>query len=346
MAARKAATLPIVALAFLTACGGDEVTTSGSTSGDPPPPPQVDMGHPPRAEPPANIVGGFKIEIPPTTLAPGEEVTPCWIFPLDLMGPSHMVGGGSVTVGQGMHHGNITTRPKTGDGIRPCPANEPGIGGSEGDVFAGGTVLFGSSTQTQGTEWQSFPDGMAYHINDGQEIVARMHYLNVTPDSLTVAPVYEWYTVDESKVTQEISPFAWALRNFQIPPNSEYTAKAECDFPHGMHIVNVLPHMHAMGRLFTAGYLGGELDGKLFLDSRGYDPDNGVMVQYDKGIDLSQGDGATFSCTWKNSSDKVIVEGIGDNEMCILFGYAYPPEQAYTALATETGCIYVAPPTP
>jgi len=299
------------------------------------------------AKPPSNIVGGFKIEVPPTTLAPGEEKTPCWIFPLEITGPSHIVVGGSVTVGPGMHHGNITTRKKTGEGIRECnKAEDSGIGGEAGDIISGGAVLFGSSTQLTGTEWQSFPDGMGYRVKDGFEVVARMHYLNVSSEPLTVAPVYEWYTIDESKMAQEIGPFAWVYGDFSIPPKSEFTVEADCSFPAPMHLVNVLPHMHKLGTAFTASYLGGELDGKMFLESRGYDPDNGVMVQYDKAIDLSQGDGASFSCTWKNTFDKTIGEGIGDNEMCILFGYAYPPENAFTASASGSSCFYVAPPSP
>jgi hypothetical protein len=112
-----------------------------------------------------------------------------------------------------------------------------------------------------------------------------------------------------------------------------------------MHLVSLLPHMHRLGKHFTGGYLGGSLDSKLFLDSKGYDPDSGVLVQYEPAVDLSQGEGATFSCTWDNTLDKTIVEGIGDNEMCMLFGYAWPPENAFTAVATAPdACIYIAPP--
>ena len=68
--------------------------------------------------------------------------------------------------------------------------------------------------------------------------------------------------------------------------------------------------------------------------SAGYDPDNGVWTQYIPAIDLSQGEGARFSCTWNNTYNKTIVEGIGDNEMCMMFGYSYPYDNTYTAVAT------------
>jgi len=113
-----------------------------------------------------------------------------------------------------------------------------------------------------------------------------------------------------------------------------------------MYLVNVLPHMHALGTAFFGRYWGGARDGESWLDSVGYDPDDGVATQYTPAIDLSQGEGASFGCTWQNTFDKTIVEGVGDNEMCILFGYAYPYEHAYSALASETGCAMVTPPPP
>ncbi|HEX6838303.1 MAG TPA: hypothetical protein VF334_17120, partial [Polyangia bacterium] len=101
------------------------------------------QGHPPARQPPANAVGGFTIQLPATTLMPGDEVLPCYIFPLELMGPSHIVGGATLDATPGLHHGNITTRPKTGDGIRACPDADAAGGSEANDILMGGAVLFG-----------------------------------------------------------------------------------------------------------------------------------------------------------------------------------------------------------
>ena len=304
-------------------------------------PPSFSAGQKPMAGPPAHTVGGFTVTVPTMNLAPGQETTPCLIFPLVVDGPSRLVGGASLSVGPGLHHGNITTRPKTGDGVRPCPAG-PDLG-PVADIGSGGAVLFGSSTQHIGDEWQHFPAGMAYRVPPDQEIVARLHFLNASPNPLSVTPAYRWYTVDEASLSQELGPFAWVYDKFTIPPMSAKTITGSCSFYRPMHVVSVLPHMHRMGTRFTAGFLGGALDGTLFLDSRGYDPDNGVLTQYDPSIDLGQGDGATFSCTWQNTLDKALGYGIGDNEMCILFGYAWPPANSYTATAGDGFCLPITP---
>src|SRR5512140_3383286 len=141
-----------VVVAVLAACG------NGASPGSAP---TFSKGTPPSAEPPQGTVGGFSIEFAPVTLAPGEEVFPCTIFPMTLNGPSHMVAGGKLTVTAGMHHGNITARPKTGEGTRACPdeAANALAGGEGADILEGGQVLFAWSTQMNGTEWQSLPPG-------------------------------------------------------------------------------------------------------------------------------------------------------------------------------------------
>lgn len=323
-------------LPFLLCCGGEP--GPGST-----PDTSFTMGRPPLPQPPAESVGGFGIELPAFKLAPGQERQPCYIFPLDVEGPSRVVAAGSVTTGPGLHHGNITTRPKTGEGIRTCPSGTEHVAV---DILRGGAVLFGSSTQLVGTEWQSFPKGMGYRLREDYEIVARMHYVNASAEPLTVSPVYRWYTIAEEALTQEIGPFAWTYSEFRIPPRAELTVRADCYLDRPMHIVSMLPHMHALGRRISAGYLGGPRDGLFFFDNQGYgDLGESDILEYHPAIDLSQGDGVSFQCTWRNTFDKTIVEGVGDNEMCILFGYAYPPKNAYSALAlAQDNCVPVTPP--
>jgi len=314
----------------------------GEEAGVPAPPP---VGMPPPGEPPANIVGGFKIELPEETLAAGAETYPCWIFPMEVTGPSMVVGGAVLRTAPGLHHGNITSRPKTGEGIRRC---EAGAGNEGTDITRGGMVLFGSSTQKSGEEWYRFPDGDGYRVRANFEIVARMHYLNPTDAPLKVNPVYEWFTIDESKLVHEMGPFLWMYNNFSIPPRQMYTASADCFLPndHPSKIVTMLPHMHALGRSLKGSFIGGPHDGHAFLDSEGYNPDDGVLVQYEPPVDLTEAEGVRFECTWQNTFDKTIVEGVGDNEMCMVFGYAWPVDKAYTLVAEPTNCIMFPTPPP
>lgn len=302
--------------------------------------------HPPLQQPPAHPVGGFSIDlgdpsIQGTELAPGAELFPCVVFPLDISGPSNLVGGGMLTTSPGLHHGNITTRPSDGiAGIHAC-ANQSWTADNTGqeaiDVLNGGAVLFGSTTQIEVNEWQSFPCGMGYAVKPGYQIVANMHYLNPTSETLTPKPKYQWYTIDPKTLTQQLYPFAWELSTFSIPPYTQQTFTGACALSSPMHVVNVLPHMHQLGVGLNLSYLGGSLDGQPFLTSKGYDPDSTLQVQYTPAVDLGQGTGFSMSCTWNNTTDQTIVEGTGINEMCIIFGYGWPEDAAYSSVFSAGG---------
>jgi hypothetical protein len=333
-------------LLFGFGCGGDEVLPG---SMDPSMDPALTSGRPPVLRKPDNAVGGFFMEIPEMTLLPGEEKEPCYLFPLEIAGPSRLVNAAVVTTQAGLHHGNITTRHKSGDGVRTCKS------GTQEDlaieIANGGTVLFASSTQVRGTEWQRFAEGMAFRVPDDQEIVARMHYINATDKPIKISPRYEWFTVAESDLKQRLAPFAWTYMKFHIPPKSSLTVFGDCPLPRPMHLVQTLPHMHGLGRRFTLSLSGGPRHGELILDNDSYGARGETDIRlYDPAIDLTQGglgNGARFSCTWENTFDKVIEYGVGDNEMCILFGYAYPPENTFSAAAQEdVDCITISAPNP
>ncbi len=339
----RSALLLVMVLGCGTSNGADPATTDAGVV------PSIPVGQPPRKAKPPNVVGGFSMALPKVTLQPGEEKSYCFAAPITMTGSSYMVGGAVLRVGKGMHHGNVTTRPqrttKPGGGVVGCgPSTAGAIGGEGQDVIDGGSVLFGSTTQVAGEEWQSFPEGMAFRVKPAFEIAARMHYLNATKEPIDIAPVYEWFTVDEAKVKTELAPFFWVNKNINIPPHTKQTIKASCALPTPMKIVTLMPHMHKLATGFTAGYLGGPLDGKNFLESKGYDPDRGLIMQWDPGVDTAQGEGVTFSCSWENTFDKTIVEGIGDNEMCMAFGYGYPAGKVYTLLGAENGvCPAISP---
>jgi hypothetical protein len=313
------------------------------------------QAHPPLQQAPPNPVGGFSIDLgdpsipnmvgasvtDPVVVPPGGELFPCVIFPLALQGTSHIVAGGKVVTSQGLHHGNITTRPSDGvAGVHACPNTSwttDVIGAEAFDVLQGGQVLFGSTTQIKTTEWESFPPGMGFAIKDGQQIVARMHYLNPTSQPVTPTPKYQWYTIDPSTLTQQLYPFAWEMKNFSVPSGTSQKFTAQCALAQPMHIVNVLPHMHQLGVGLDLAYLGGPMDGQPFLTSPGYAPDSTLQIQYTPAVDLSQGTGFSMSCAWNNTTAQTITEGTGINEMCMIFGYSWPKGGSYSAIFSPGG---------
>ena len=141
-------------------------------------------GRPPLLRRPRERRGGFAIELPAVTFAPGEEREVCFAVPLPLQGPSRLVNSGVVTTGPGLHHGNITTRTRTGDGVRTCDSGSQTELALE--IAAGGSVLFASSTRCR-QRVADFSAGICLPVGEDQEIVARMHYLNASSRPLVIA---------------------------------------------------------------------------------------------------------------------------------------------------------------
>src|SRR5262249_36522371 len=119
----------------------------------------------------------------------------------------------------------------------------------------------------------------------------------------------------------------------------DQTITGKCSFAETMHVVTAMPHMHKLGTSFKAGYFGGTLDGKTWLDSPGYDPERGVIEQFDPSLELT--DGAWFSCSGHNTHAQAISYRIGDNEMCMMFGYAWPPSAAFTTQVKDGNCVVI-----
>ena len=115
-----------------------------------------------------------------------------------------------------------------------------------------------------------------------------------------------------------------------------------------MHMVQILPHMHALGVALpelpgrAAGWAGDPGPDKLRRARRDGYPPVSARRRAEPG---RQGNGIRFACNWENPFDKVIEFGVGDNEMCIAFGYAYPPQNAASAGASEdVDCLPILPP--
>jgi hypothetical protein len=81
-----------------------------------------------------------------------------------------------------------------------------------------------------------------------------------------------------------------------------------------------LPHYHAYGKNMRLEYVGGERDGEVLFETN-------ALVGEPLGQSVSPPlsmDGAEkvrFTCGYNNPTDRTIVEGIGDEEMCMFLAF-------------------------
>jgi hypothetical protein len=268
------------------------------------------------------------------TLAPGEEINSVcqtWI----LNNPEELwVHAVEFENGGGYHHSNWIFVPEGYNGWKTEPwPNCYAEGFSEGVAGLIGGVLFAQSTQAE-EELQKFKSGAALRIPPYSQIMAPTHLLNYNPQALTTHLRLTIYTIPSSEVTTKLTPIVLTNRALALPKKSTSEFKAHCDFndtheiflgaPLDAKLHYALPHYHDRAINFRLSIYGGERDGELIFEDDGYGLEP-FGRRFDPPIDLAGSKGLTFSCIYKNESNKKIKWGIGDREMCDMLGFVESP---------------------
>ncbi len=139
--------------------------------------------------------------------------------------------------------------------------------------------------------------------------------------------------IPANSVQVKLKPFRMQYQDLHIPAQSAAEFTMACDFaaayqqqvgtPFQMKLYYVLPHYHSLGARLDVKLSGGPRDGELVFQHIGFDgqPDGRA---YDPPIDVA-GAGATglsLTCAFDNPRDVPVGWGIGDQEMCVMLGFA------------------------
>lgn len=303
-----------------------------SAYGDPPQ--SLALPPPPRS--------GFRLVAPPRRMEAGEEVEFCLSWPIPEI-TRNTIYAGRVYTTPGLHHSNVIAKPVSAElGENPYPGCHPGAA----DAFAGigeavPDVLFANSTQVVGEETLAFPPGMGWPIDTSREVSTSIHFLNTTGAPLDVEVVYDFFTMDAADLTDEVAPFILQMNDFTIPPHTVKTIGSEC-YVFGGKVVSMMPHTHEWTTRFTVDLLpfaGGE---QRVMDQQGYDLESDIQL-YEPPLDFDVVDRIRYQCTIDNVTSHEMHYGLGENEMCILFGYITPPVYQFAGVSQldTTPCFSV-----
>lgn len=287
------------------------------------PAPTLDLPDPPKS--------GFRLVITSDVLPPGEDIEYCRAWEYPQFTYKNVYAARLYTSG-GLHHSNMYGVPLSADGPSPYPECNPG----QSDVFtqvnnwfAGNImdVLFANSTQVEGGEAVVFPPGMAFKITtDSREVASSIHFLNATADPFASQIVYDFYTMPDDQVQQEIVPFVFENEGFSIPAQTTGDIATTCNItmPPG-NIVSIMPHTHKRATSFTVDLLDSNGAATRIFEDGAFDTESDITV-FSEPISMDGFASIRHVCTVQNDLSVPIVWGIGDNEMCTLFGYLFPPE--------------------
>ena len=268
------------------------------------------------------------------TLQPGEElssVCQSWFLQND---EELWVNAVEFVSGGGYHHSNWFFVPDGGPNDPGYPAGRwDGCYSGGFDELAAaqaGGVIFAQSTQVA-RELQKFPEGVAVRIPPWSRIIGATHLLNVFPEPLETPLRMVLYTISADEVATPLVPFRLSYVDLDIPAGTKASFSSECNFSQfysrvtfddfRMRLFYVLPHYHALGTGFRLGIWGGPRDGETLFELGAFGPDP-FGAAFDPPVDLASAKGLAFSCRYHNTLGKKVGWGIGDNEMCVMLGFA------------------------
>jgi hypothetical protein len=237
------------------------------------------------------------------------------------------------TVNDGyFHHSNWFFVPdnrwELDDGAWNCSDHEF----SELAAAIWGGVLYAQSTQTT-SESQQFLPGAAVRIPPYSRIIANTHMLNTSDVPVQTGMRVTLDTLPADQVTKPLTPFRLDYTDLQIAPMGRSEFGGDCDIatayervigePFRMKLHYVLPHYHALGDSFRLSLYGGERDGEtLFEIEDAYGEPLGETFAEPFDVAAVGAIGLSFQCGFYNPTSAQVGWGIGDQEMCVMLGFA------------------------
>jgi hypothetical protein len=230
----------------------------------------------------------------------------------------------------GYHHSNWFVVPEDAypgdDGFWRCSRRNF----REVEAALQGTVLFAQSTQSL-LEEQRLGEGVVIKIPPRYKVIADVHLLNLSPRSIEPELRMKLGLIHPGDVRVVVTPFRLSYLDLEIPPRRESRFHGECRMQNSyrgttgrdldLKIYWVLPHYHGLGNYFRLELLGGPRDGELLYQLDGFNADaNGK--KFSPPVSLRGAEGLRFTCGYDNPRDRSVGWGIGDQEMCVMLGFA------------------------
>ena len=279
---------------------------------------------------------GFRIIAPPRDMEPGEEVETCLSWPFPKI-KNTLVYAARIYATPGLHHANTIAKPVNQDlGPNPYPDCHPGADDPFGQLPAViPDVLFASSTQVTGREDLDFEPGQAFRIDPTREIASNYHLLNTADHSQRVEVAYDFFTMPDDLLENEVTAFVMEVDDFLVPPHDTQEIGSTCR-AFGGTVVSLMPHYHKYTESFVTDVVPLKGDATNIYEDTGFDAASDIRM-YSPPLQLGDFDSFRFGCQVRNTTDHDMHFGNGENEMCVLFGYLYPVEKQFIGHSTFQG---------
>jgi hypothetical protein len=321
----------IVVAPAVSGCG------SGESAPEPQPKPESYLG----LEVPA-AGKGFQIRAQGTTIPPGDDLEFCEVaeIPGD---PSQTYYVTSIELANGnQSHHLIVSAPIPG-GFADAALQALNVGDRVECLRA--EAQFGADMQRVHIIQQpygklEFPTGVGREYHGGQRIVFDYHYLNTTTEDVQSKSAMNMHTTDAANITQIGQNFSFFNYTVDVPAGQSGTFTGECHFKEDVKVSQITRHTHRWGTDYSVWFSGGDRDGEHIWTSDDWQHD--VDFDFSEPLLMKAGEGFRFQCSYQNNETRSIRFGSSANdEMCILFGVAWPASNARTMSSQNCSIAWV-----
>jgi hypothetical protein len=180
-------------------------------------------------------------------------------------------------------------------------------------------ILFGSGV---GTTAFALPDGIAFKIPAGSQVLLNLHLYNVGYGDLSGTSGVEIRTVDPVDAAHQAEVVYVSNFTLAVPPGDS-VQQARCTLNADSTVFGVFPHMHRLGASIRG--VATTDGGDVVLVDLPYSFETQLNYRTDDLVQLAAGDIVNAECGYANDTGETVEFGdSSDDEMCVLGVYRYP----------------------
>jgi hypothetical protein len=178
----------------------------------------------------------------------------------------------------------------------------------------------------ESANFNTLPDGLAFRIPGGSQLMIQTHWINATPRTLTGQAAINLKVAAPSTARVPADLFSVANLDFDIPAGQLGSSSTSCTVPQDVSLFFIAGHEHAAGTHFRIEQLDASSASTLLYD-RDWLPEYEFnpplhLFSKDQPLTIKTGQTVKVTCSWDNTAGATPLRFPVD--MCVAWGFYFP----------------------
>jgi hypothetical protein len=273
-------------------------------------------------EPPAPAEGQIQIVSPIVRdIASGADVTLCSYLPIDQALPSTLDVTDAVGLQSdiGGHHAIVYLAERE----RPVDTHE-----CTDDDMVNARYIAGAGGGDAGGTRDPIPEGVAYRIDAGRQLMIQTHWINTTPDPIDGQAAFNLDVQPPSDDVELANLFTWLSTEIAVEPGQPAAVHSDCVIERDMSFYQIGGHAHERGTRVAltytpAGQTAASIYDEEWTPYYTFDPPR-LNYTREEAVQVHAGDTLSIDCEYFNDTGETLTFPL---EMCVGFAFYVPAEE-------------------